>query len=87
MIHVLDFEDFFYQDAIDLILGNYTVEENEGISRPSPLQAERDWKFYAVSPEHIKSAKFSMKCTLIKKIVQDIFVNFKKIQQIQVLWH
>lgn len=63
------------------------MEENEGISRPSPLQAERDWKFYAVSPEHIKSAKFSMKCTLIKKIVQDIFVNFKKIQQIQVLWH
>lgn len=42
--------NFFYQDAIDLILGNYTVEENEGISRPSPLQAERDWKFYAVSP-------------------------------------
>uniref|UniRef100_A0A8W8JT49 SAC domain-containing protein n=1 Tax=Magallana gigas TaxID=29159 RepID=A0A8W8JT49_MAGGI len=29
-------------------MGNYTVEENEGISRPSPLQAERDWKFYAV---------------------------------------
>ncbi|XP_056015741.1 phosphatidylinositol-3-phosphatase SAC1-like isoform X1 [Ostrea edulis] len=43
-----NFGDGFRQDAIDLILGNYVIEENEGISRPSPLQAERDWKFYAV---------------------------------------
>jgi hypothetical protein len=33
---------------MDLFLGNYVVEENEGVIRPSPLQSERDWKFYAV---------------------------------------
>lgn len=33
---------------MDLFLGNYIVEENEGVVRPSPLQSERDWKFYAV---------------------------------------
>lgn len=79
--------NFFYQDAIDLILGNYTVEENEGISRPSPLQAERDWKFYAVSPACI-ILNFSMKCTLkIFLPVQGISMNFKKMEQFQVLWH
>jgi len=44
-----NFGDGFRQDSIDLFLGNYQVEENEGISKPSPLQSERDWKFYAVS--------------------------------------
>ena len=33
---------------MDLFLGNYLVEENEGIATPAPLQTERDWKFYAV---------------------------------------
>jgi hypothetical protein len=40
--------NFFLQDSMDLFLGNYVVEENEGVIRPSPLQSERDWKFYAV---------------------------------------
>jgi hypothetical protein len=43
-----NFSDGFRQDSIDLFLGNYQVEENEGISKPSPFQTERDWKFYAV---------------------------------------
>jgi len=44
-----NFTDGFRQDSMDLFLGNYVVEENEGIAKPSPLQLERDWKFYAVS--------------------------------------
>lgn len=40
---------FYFQDSMDLFLGNYVVEENEGVVKPSPLQLERDWKFYAVS--------------------------------------
>lgn len=44
-----NFADGFRQDSIDLFLGNYQVEESEGLSKPSPLQSDRDWKFYAVS--------------------------------------
>ncbi|KAH3768791.1 hypothetical protein DPMN_170007 [Dreissena polymorpha] len=43
-----NFGDGFRQDSIDLFLGNYEVEENEGVARPSPLQTDRDWKFYAI---------------------------------------
>ncbi|KAL4234585.1 Phosphatidylinositide phosphatase SAC1 [Mactra antiquata] len=43
-----NFGDGFRQDSIDLFLGNYQVEENEGITKPSPLQNDRDWKFYAI---------------------------------------
>ena len=43
-----NFGDGFRQDSIDLFLGHYRVEENEGIAKPSPLQPDRDWKFYAV---------------------------------------
>ena len=34
---------------MDLFLGNYEVEASEGVTKPSPLRQERDWKFYAVS--------------------------------------
>ena len=37
------------QDSIDLFLGNYVVDTNEGISKPSPLETHRDWRFMAVS--------------------------------------
>ena len=37
------------QDSIDLFLGNYVVDANEGISKPSPLETHRDWRFMAVS--------------------------------------
>ncbi|XP_052818647.1 phosphatidylinositol-3-phosphatase SAC1-like [Mya arenaria] len=43
-----NFGDGFRQDSIDLFLGNYIVEENEGVSKPSPLGSDRDWKFYAI---------------------------------------
>lgn len=34
---------------MDLVLGNYEVEGSEGLTKPSPLRQERDWKFFAVS--------------------------------------
>ncbi|OWF37982.1 phosphatidylinositide phosphatase SAC1-like [Mizuhopecten yessoensis] len=43
-----NFSDGFRQDSIDLILGNYVVEDNEGVVHPTPLQKQRDWKFYAI---------------------------------------
>ncbi|XP_067650738.1 phosphatidylinositol-3-phosphatase SAC1-like [Haliotis asinina] len=43
-----NFQDGFRQDAIDLFLGNYQVEETEGLTTASPLTVERDWKFYAI---------------------------------------
>lgn len=43
-----NFYDGFRQDAIDLFLGNYQVEESEGISKASPLRQDKDWKFYAL---------------------------------------
>ncbi|BFZ13223.1 hypothetical protein BsWGS_16262 [Bradybaena similaris] len=43
-----NFQDGSRQDAMDLFLGNYIVEENEGLTVKSPLEADRDWKYYAV---------------------------------------
>lgn len=36
---------FLLQDAIDLFLGNYSVDEVESVS---PLHIQKDWKFLAV---------------------------------------
>lgn len=43
-----NFADGFRQDSIDLFLGNYVVDPNEGISKPSPLETHRDWRFMAL---------------------------------------
>ncbi|RMX42694.1 hypothetical protein pdam_00011856 [Pocillopora damicornis] len=43
-----NFADGFRQDSIDLFLGNYVVDSNEGISKPSPLEILRDWRFMAL---------------------------------------
>ena len=32
-----------------MFLGNYVVDPNEGISKPSPLETQRDWRFIFVS--------------------------------------
>ena len=44
---------FFLQDSIDLFLGNYSVDESDG---PTPLRAQKDWKFLTVSKHssHLK---------------------------------
>ncbi|XP_063217317.1 phosphatidylinositol-3-phosphatase SAC1-B [Bacillus rossius redtenbacheri] len=40
-----NFADGFRQDAIDLFLGNYVIEEGEGVIKPSPLDVEKGWKY------------------------------------------
>ncbi|XP_038246573.1 phosphatidylinositol-3-phosphatase SAC1 isoform X1 [Dermochelys coriacea] len=40
-----NFSDGFRQDAIDLFLGNYSVDEVESVS---PLHIQKDWKFLAL---------------------------------------
>ena len=47
--HVILKMSSIVQDSIDLFLGNYVVDTNEGISKPSPLETHRDWRFMAVS--------------------------------------
>uniref|UniRef100_A0AAV2K5R3 Uncharacterized protein n=1 Tax=Knipowitschia caucasica TaxID=637954 RepID=A0AAV2K5R3_KNICA len=37
-----NFSDGFRQDAIDLFLGNFAVDETDG---PTPLREQKDWKF------------------------------------------
>jgi hypothetical protein len=43
-----NFMDGFRQDAIDLFLGNYKVDPNEGKSVPCPLLQIKDWKYLAL---------------------------------------
>ena len=43
-----NFTDGFRQDAIDLFLGNYTVDPEEGKSLPCPLKEQKDWKYLAL---------------------------------------
>jgi len=43
-----NFYDGYRQDSMDLVLGNYEVEGTEGLTKPSPLRQERDWKFFAL---------------------------------------
>ncbi|GLV39628.1 Sac1 phosphatase [Carabus blaptoides fortunei] len=40
-----NFADGFRQDAIDLLLGHYAVQEGEGAVRPCPLRVDRGWKY------------------------------------------
>ncbi|XP_076112704.1 phosphatidylinositol-3-phosphatase SAC1-like [Mytilus galloprovincialis] len=60
-----NFSDGFRQDSMDLFLGNYIVEENEGVVRPSPLQSERDWKFYAIPVVFVIATAMCLICILI----------------------
>lgn len=36
----------WFQDSIDLFLGNFAVDESDG---PTPLRVQKDWKFLTVS--------------------------------------
>ncbi|XP_055709500.1 phosphatidylinositol-3-phosphatase SAC1 [Phlebotomus papatasi] len=40
-----NFNDGFRQDGIDLLLGNYVIQDGEGISVPCPLNTHRGWKY------------------------------------------
>lgn len=47
-VHSNSCPPFLFQDAIDLFLGNYSVDE---VEPASPLHVKKDWKFLAVSME------------------------------------
>ncbi|XP_055683117.1 phosphatidylinositol-3-phosphatase SAC1 [Lutzomyia longipalpis] len=40
-----NFTDGMRQDGIDLLLGNYVIQDGEGVSIPSPLNSQRGWKY------------------------------------------
>uniref|UniRef100_A0A7G3AHR1 Phosphatidylinositol-3-phosphatase SAC1 n=1 Tax=Lutzomyia longipalpis TaxID=7200 RepID=A0A7G3AHR1_LUTLO len=40
-----NFTDGMRQDGIDLLLGNYVIQDGEGVSVPSPLNSQRGWKY------------------------------------------
>lgn len=40
-----NFTDGFRQDSIDLFLGHYIIEDGEGVTKQSPLDAEKGWKY------------------------------------------
>ncbi|KAH8372500.1 hypothetical protein KR093_011767 [Drosophila rubida] len=42
-----NFADGVRQDGIDLFLGNYVINENEGNLLPSPLHAQHGWRYFA----------------------------------------
>lgn len=46
VVHFSSRSPFLFQDAIDLFLGNYSVDE---VEPASPLHVQKDWKFLAVS--------------------------------------
>ncbi|XP_035233088.1 phosphatidylinositol-3-phosphatase SAC1-like [Stegodyphus dumicola] len=43
-----NFADGFRQDSVDLFLGNYQVDESEGVSKPCPLKDKKDIKYSAL---------------------------------------
>ncbi|KAH8345413.1 hypothetical protein KR067_012174 [Drosophila pandora] len=42
-----NFADGQRQDGIDLFLGKYLINDNEGRAVPSPLESKRGWRFFA----------------------------------------
>ena|SRR5882724_5256821 len=43
-----NFSDGFRHDAIDLFLGNYKIDENEGKFVKCPLKDRHEWKYLTV---------------------------------------
>nr|XP_006811772.1 PREDICTED: phosphatidylinositide phosphatase SAC1-like [Saccoglossus kowalevskii] len=60
-----NFSDGFRQDAIDLFLGNYIVEEGEGYIAPSPLQKQKEAKFIALPVIALVAISMCIICLLI----------------------
>jgi len=55
-----NFYDGTRQDAIDLFLGNYVVDESEGLSKASPFQTDTDLKFFALPTTFIVALSMTM---------------------------
>lgn len=48
LTHICNHFSNLVQDSIDLLLGNYIVEESEGVTRPCPLEAPKGWRYLTV---------------------------------------
>ncbi|XP_076303932.1 phosphatidylinositol-3-phosphatase SAC1-like isoform X2 [Tachypleus tridentatus] len=59
-----NFADGFRQDAIDLFLGNYNVEENEGVTKLCPLMKKKDMKLLALPIVLLIALAMSFYCLL-----------------------
>jgi hypothetical protein len=53
---------------MDLFLGNYEVDSSEGVTKPSPLRQERDWKFFAVSAVEDVDSTFSYPENFVRRL-------------------
>ncbi|XP_077982127.1 phosphatidylinositol-3-phosphatase SAC1-like [Glandiceps talaboti] len=60
-----NFSDGFKQDAIDLFLGNYMVEESEGYMLPSPLTRQKEAKFIALPVIALVAFSMCIICLLV----------------------
>jgi len=52
-----NFSDGFRQDAIDLFLGNYKVDENEARLVACPLKDRQEWKYLTVCYNYLMHFK------------------------------
>ncbi|XP_016426862.1 phosphatidylinositide phosphatase SAC1-B-like [Sinocyclocheilus rhinocerous] len=57
-----NFSDGFRQDSIDLFLGNYTVDETDGLM---PLHVQKDWKFLLLSVIMVVAFSMCIICVLM----------------------
>lgn len=72
-----NFQDGFRQDAIDLFLGNYRVQENEGVSIPCPLAVHRDLKYFALPIFLLLAVACCSMCILIPSVyTMETFMYF-----------
>ncbi|CAN7992069.1 unnamed protein product [Ixodes hexagonus] len=63
-----NFYDGFRQDAIDLFLGNYRVQDGEGASTPCPLTVRRDLKYLALPSFLLLAIACCFMCLLIPSV-------------------
>ncbi|XP_051727649.1 phosphatidylinositol-3-phosphatase SAC1-A [Ctenopharyngodon idella] len=57
-----NFSDGFRQDSIDLFLGNYTVDETDGLM---PLHVQKDWKFLLLPVIMVVAFSMCIICLLL----------------------
>ncbi|KAG8176845.1 hypothetical protein JTE90_001984 [Oedothorax gibbosus] len=74
-----NFADGFRQDSIDLFLGNYQVDETEGLSKPCPLKDKKDIKYSALPIVLLVAIAMCFLCFLIPSVFNSetlLFVLF-----------
>lgn len=60
-----NFADGFRQDAIDLFLGHYVVQEGEGAVRSCPLRVDKGWKYVTFPSVLLIAVAMFMTCAVL----------------------